>query len=490
MGRLFWKFFLFLFFAQLTTTLGVGAAIWVHSTEYNEVGLEASRHAKSLVAAAASTMQFGGLEAMKEVLDVWQKETMPQVYVVDAQGQDVLQRNLPRTTLQAARKLESEHSSGHVVRSVKTQDGQQYLIFVPAMSRRMQGEPPAMGGAYSRPPPPPAGSAGMAPPPPDGPSGMGPPPDDGEPGARLFPIFPFGPMIAGVLASFIFAGLLAWYFSKPIKHLRAAFTEAANGQLGIRVGERMGQRRDELSDLGRDFDIMATRLGSLLLGQTRLLHYVSHELRSPLARLQMATGLARQNPEKIASSLDRIERESMLMDKLVGELLELSKLESGVLNINKEQVDFKELLLNVVEDAQYEADSKQSKVNLSISSNVIVAAQPDLLHRAIENVVRNAIKYGPVMSQISVFTVLTENAKQVHLQVIDQGRGVPENELESIFQPFVRGTSSAGVDGHGVGLAIAKQVIEAHGGSIRANNTAAGFEVSIYLPIVRVAPVV
>jgi len=245
----------------------------------------------------------------------------------------------------------------------------------------------------------------------------------------------------------------------------------------------MGGRRDELTDLGHDFDAMASRLGSLLQGQTKLLHHVSHELRSPLTRIQMALGLVRQNPVKIDTFLDRIELEANRMDRLVGELLELSRLESGVVQIKKETLDLSQLLNSIVEDAQFEATAKQIKLHLTLDENCTLQGQPDLLYRAIENVVRNAIKYGPDDGEVSISCTHQTHDPYLHIRVTDQGAGVSASELEDIFKPFVRGISGSQTSGHGVGLAITKQVVEAHGGSVSAQNLSPyGFYVEMTLP--------
>lgn len=299
--------------------------------------------------------------------------------------------------------------------------------------------------------------------------------------------FPVLPILMGALASFMFAAILAWYFSKPIKQLHRAFASAADGDLDVRVGNSMGMRRDELADLGNAFDIMATRLGSLLQSQTRLLHQVSHELRSPLARLQIAVGLARQQPEKLESSLTRIERESVRIDELVGELLTLSRLESGVIKLDKEPVNLGELLTNILADARFEGEAKQIKIkyvsqNESSIAQVIVSGQQDLLHRAIDNVVRNALKYSASHSYVTV-EANVEN-EFLNITVSDQGAGVAENELSMIFEAFYRGSNTSQTDGHGVGLAISRQIIEAHGGIVTASNqVSSGLSVSIHLPI-------
>lgn len=284
--------------------------------------------------------------------------------------------------------------------------------------------------------------------------------------------FPVIPILIGMLASLIFAALLAWYFSKPIKQLRLAFASAANGNLDVRVGKAIGSRRDELADLGNDFDVMATQLGVLMQSQTRLLHQVSHELRSPLARLQMAVGLARQQPDKLESSLMRIDRESERMDSLVGELLALSRLESGVMKLEKEAIDVNDLLLAVVEDAQFEGVTKQIHVDYQPVLGISVLGQPDLLHRAIDNVVRNALKYSQPEAKVSIAASVTNT--NVLITVLDKGLGVKEAELDLIFQPFFRGSNTSQAEGHGVGLAVAKQIVEAHGGNIKASNQPTG----------------
>jgi signal transduction histidine kinase len=255
----------------------------------------------------------------------------------------------------------------------------------------------------------------------------------------------------------------------------------------------MAGRRDELADLGTAFDLMASRLRVLMQSQTHLLHQVSHELRSPLARLQIAVGLARQQPDKIESSLQRIERESNRMDALVGELLELSRLESGVIQMDIEPLDVNELLETIVEDARFEGAAKEIQIEYTFSNseqNIMPASlqihgQQDLLHRAIDNVVRNALKYSPAKSviHISCSMKIVNKVSALNIQVRDQGPGVAHGELNAIFDAFFRGSKTNEAVGHGVGLAIAKQVIEAHGGNITAcNQEGGGLVVEINLP--------
>ncbi|EEF26875.1 sensory transduction histidine kinase, putative [Ricinus communis] len=275
--------------------------------------------------------------------------------------------------------------------------------------------------------------------------------------------------------------LLAWYFSRPIRALRQAFDAAAHGDLAPRFAKESGG--NELADLGRDFDRMTARLRSLIDGQTRLLHDVSHELRSPLARLQAAIGLAHQQPEKWSASMERIERESVRMDKLVGELLTLARLEAGAIKASQEDISMADLLDQIADDAAYEAASQQRSVALEGEADVRVIGQPDLLGRAIENVVRNAIKHSPEGGEVRLQTRVLPETRQLSIQVLDRGPGVSPADLETIFQPFFR-SSNAGAEGHGLGLAIAQHVIEAHDGSIQASNRAGGgLCVEMILPV-------
>jgi signal transduction histidine kinase len=296
----------------------------------------------------------------------------------------------------------------------------------------------------------------------------------------MFP--PLMPLLAGWLVSLIFAALLAWYFSKPIRKLRAAFEAVANGHLDERLEPVMGKRRDELADLGRDFDRMVYRIQQLMDGQKRVLHDVSHELRSPLARLQAAIGLARQQPERVEDSMTRIEREAFLMDNLVNELLTISRLEAGMAGKLDENVDLNELISNVMEDARFEAEASCCRIEFEEHGRVIVLGNAELLHRAVENVVRNAVTHSPVGGLVTI--KMQKNGEQtVCVYIFDEGTGVPEAEIESIFEPFFRSDAPKNSNGHGLGLAISHRVISAHQGSISAKNrSSGGLCVTITLP--------
>jgi signal transduction histidine kinase len=293
---------------------------------------------------------------------------------------------------------------------------------------------------------------------------------------------PLMPLLSGSLVSLVFAAFLAWYFSKPICKLRLAFEAVANGFMDVRLEHVMGKRRDELADLGRDFDSMVQRLQQLMDGQKKVLHDVSHELRSPLAHLQAAIGLARQQPDRTEDSMARIEREAVRMDTLVSELLTLSRLEAGMAGKLNEDVDLDELVSNVVEDARFEAEASGCRIEFEEHSRAAVRGNAELLHRAVENVVRNAVKHSPVGGLISI-KILTNSDQIIFIYVSDEGLGVQEADIQSIFEPFFRSVATKTSDGHGLGLAISQRVINAHQGSIYANNrSSGGLCVTITLP--------
>ena len=508
MGRLFWKFFLSILLAQLAATVGIGGAIWLKSRNPQNgtvVNLDTSPPAEMAINAAASTLEFGGVKALRRMLENMERH---RVYAVDDAGQELLGRTVNPRTLQESRARLKETGRRRVVRQVTADDGKPYLLFLPSGERmrgfdaenrqllanlgggaamgmnaaEMHAPPVPAGGPEFGPPPGPGGGAGPRGPGLDERREMG---GDRPWGPRFQPLGPWVPIAAATLASLLFAVLLAWYFSRPIRALRQAFDAAANGDLAPRFAQDSNKVGNELNDLGRDFDRMTARLRSLIDGQTRLLHDVSHELRSPLARLQAAIGLAHQQPEKWSASMERIERESVRMDKLVGELLTLARLEAGAIKASQEEISMADLLDQIADDARYEAASQHRSVLQEGEADVQVIGQPDLLGRAIENVVRNAIKHSPEGGEVQLQARSLPEASQLVIRVLDRGPGVSPADLQCIFQPFFR-SSNASTEGHGLGLAIAQHVIEAHGGTIAASNRAGGgLCVEMILPVKR-----
>lgn len=292
---------------------------------------------------------------------------------------------------------------------------------------------------------------------------------------------PLLPILAGSVVSLLFAALLAWYFARPIRNLRAAFEAVAGGKLETRIGVSMGRRKDELADLGKDFDDMATRLQNLLDAQRRLLHDVSHELRSPLARLQAAADLMRQQPARSAEFVRHIERDTARMDSLVGELLTLARLDAGMSGKRDEEVDLCELVADIAEDARFEADAKHCAIDVELHGPVVARGNHELLYRAIENVVRNAVRYSPEGGVVAV--AAHRVGARLRITVADGGPGVFEADLAAIFDPFFRSGPCGLAAGYGLGLAISRRVVEAHGGAVSAaNRVQGGLLVTLELP--------
>ena len=242
-----------------------------------------------------------------------------------------------------------------------------------------------------------------------------------------------------------------------------------------------------MADLGRHFDEMARRIQSLVGAQRTLLHEVSHELRSPLARLQAATGLARQNPQKLESSLDRIEQETERLDDLVGQLLTLSRLEAGVTDASRtrlETTDLVDLVASIAADARFEAESCGKDVVFSSHGETVADVRAELVGRAVENVVRNAVKFTAPGTAVEVTAGPEDPGGTFLVRVADRGPGVAEADLDAIFEPFYRGAAGSSGPGFGLGLAIARRAIAAHGGRVDARNRpGGGLEVEIRVPV-------
>jgi signal transduction histidine kinase len=277
--------------------------------------------------------------------------------------------------------------------------------------------------------------------------------------------------------------------TKPVRHLRNASNELANGNLDVRVGALMGHSKDELTDLGHDFDYMAEKLQLLMKKQQQLLQNISHELRSPLARIHLAMGLAKKkNCGDVSLDLNRIELETNRLECLIAEVLTLARQEDGNISLVDEYIDVAELLKFIVADAEYEAENKNCHVGFTCDVTPIIQANGELLRRALENIIRNAVKYTVEASTISVVLKTNTQKEVIEIAICDQGRGVPAEFLSSLFEPFVRVADSRDRDsgGYGLGLAISQHAIELHGGNVRAKNReSGGLCVEVRLPIHR-----
>jgi two-component system sensor histidine kinase CpxA len=292
-----------------------------------------------------------------------------------------------------------------------------------------------------------------------------------------------------LLAVLITAGAvcypLARYVARPLASLRAATQELAAGNLAVRVAPAVGRRRDELADLARDFDRMAERIEALMTSERRLLGDISHELRSPLARLHVALGLARQQAGDDQRPLDRIEREAERLNALIGQLLMLARLESGAMEPARESVDLAAIVRDVAEDADFEVRSRGRAVRVTATCECVAIGAPDLLRSAVENIVRNAVRHTREGTAVEV-SMRAGAPRHVVITVRDHGSGVPDDLLPHIFHPFyrvgdARDRHSGGV---GLGLTIADRTIRLHGGTVRADNEPdGGLVVELRIPV-------
>jgi two-component system sensor histidine kinase CpxA len=313
------------------------------------------------------------------------------------------------------------------------------------------------------------------------------------PGPRLF-LGPRGLPIPGLIIAVISSGLvcylLAWLLTLPIVRLRAATRQLAAGDLAARSGAPNVGRRDEVAGLMRDFDGMAERLENLVKAHSRLLNDISHELRSPLARLNVALGLARQRSNvESAAMLDRIELEASRLNELIRRILTLARLEDGEQIVPATPVLLDEVVLSVAEDAEFEAQARHCHVHSEIpEGSWEVRGDASLLHSAIENVVRNAIRYTREGSTVEVHLerIGTPAGEEAVVRVTDCGSGVPPDALEKLFQPFYRLDDARGrqTGGVGLGLAITERAVRFHGGRVAARNRAeGGLMVEIHLSL-------
>lgn len=278
-----------------------------------------------------------------------------------------------------------------------------------------------------------------------------------------------------------FCWALTRHVTAPLTQLRLATQALAAGKLDAHTPEKLAGRKDELGLLSRDFNAMADRLKALVDTREQLLHNIAHELRSPLARLRLASELARRKDERQDVQLDRIERECERLDALVGSTLRLARV--GAQPEPSDTLDLAAIVNDVVDDARFEADALHLNIVWEAPPPVLVRGERDSLASAIENVLRNALRFAPAHSAIRVR--LLANASEACLEIEDRGPGVPAQDLESLFEPFYRSPSGKNTPGSGagLGLSIAQAAIAAHKGTISARNLSPhGLSVRIELP--------
>jgi two-component system OmpR family sensor kinase len=459
LNRLFWKI-LFTFWLSLLVIIGLlSLPNWLQQQKTQQLEDQLIAHPLSIVAikAAATTFKHGGQAALIQMLREQEAEapkTM-QIYALDQHNRELLGRTVSNATIQAVRRYQADELSVPIVRQV-THERETLSLFAP-----WTGQFPEFNQKHHL-------------------NFSKKHQDD------------LLVALAIIIASFLASTLLARHFARPVQILERGFQALSTGQLSCRVAAEIGNRRDELADLGSAFDRMAQQLQQLLDqqknlvdAQKNLLNDVSHELRSPLTRLNMSIALARQQPERLQLSLERIEQEAERLNKLVSEILTLSKLEAGINSHSLEYIDLITLLNMLVEASRFEAMTNQQSIDLQNHLNqeeLLIHANGDLLYSALENIVRNAIQHTPAHSSIKI--QLQQNQQQLQLLIEDNGAGLPADELDSIFESFRRSSQTQQNKGYGLGLAIAKRAIIFHGGRIQAKNRVeGGLQIEIILPL-------
>jgi two-component system sensor histidine kinase CpxA len=313
---------------------------------------------------------------------------------------------------------------------------------------------------------------------------------------RLFgelelPGVPTATLLIALAVSAALCFALARYLVRPIDRLRNATRQLAAGDLGVRVLPALKGRQDDLALLAADLDTMAERVVSLLEAKQQLLRDVSYELRSPLARLQLALSLAQSAQGDPARHLARIGAEADRLEELIARTLRLARLEApAAQTVQREPLDLKALLAELVEGVEIEAEAQGSTVGLTADGPVIVSGDRELLRSAFENVIRNAVSFGPRGGRVQI--TIEHCAGTVRVHIVDQGVGVPDKDLRKIFEAFYRVDEARPHNrrgGHGLGLAIAARAVALHDGVIEAANVVTGgLRVTITLPALTSVP--
>ena len=449
MRRLFWRIFALFWTATLVLIVAIAWSTTYTFENEKIPGLGITRMESVLneqLRGASRALHSGGIEALREV-QRGSKERGITLYVLDANNKDILGSEVPEgIAAEIANAVADEqglHSGRSRIRTIVLAGDVRYTAVAAYLNH------PMLRMLYRR------------------------------------PTYFWDQVVIASVISALFALILAAYIAAPLSRIRAGARRVAGGDLDARVGPLRFGRSAEMLALASEFDGMAARLKELVEGQRRLIRDVSHEMRSPLARQRVALELARsQIPEGDARlQLDRIERESERLEEMIAQAIQLSRMETTIPS-EVEDVALDRLIADVAGDAAFEAQARPCALHIAQSTPLAVRAEPDLLTSAIENVVRNAVKYTAPDTTVSIR--LDQLDTQARLRVRDCGPGVGEADCVRIFEPYYR-TDAARQrrsGGSGLGLAIAKRAIERQGGRIHASNAdGGGLEVEILLPL-------
>lgn len=453
MHSLYWRIFLAFWLALALILVGTVTVAVNVSAQHRPVSPWVQRG--QLFAQAARAFEAGGPDRLKSWLESLETtEPFNRTFVVEPSGKEMLGRPLPAFLRGPGVKGDPNSATSAV--PISPVGGMLVLVGVNGATYHVLVGPlrnsPRLFGELENP---------------------------GVPGATL---------LLALVVSAVVCFVLARYLVAPVERMRRAMRRMAAGDLDVRVSQSMQGRQDDLGLLAADLDTMAERVRNLLETKQQLLRDVSHELRSPLARLQLALSLARRQDCAPERHLARIACEADRLEQLIARTLTLARLERPAGSIERTRIDIGELLKNIVEDVAIEADAQGCTVNLQSEDGLEVSGDLELLRSSFENVIRNAVRYSPAGAQVGIaarHVYKTAHQHCVEVTVRDHGPGVSDKDVTLIFEPFYRVDAArdrAG-GGEGLGLAIAARAVALHNGAIQAQNSpAGGLMVSVVLP--------
>lgn len=440
--RLFQRIFATFCMVIICAIFVASFSFWVVQTRLAENQFKQERGMEiSLLNNAQTSLQSSGEKAVRDLLERWRHNAAVKnvIVITGDDKRDILNRRIPAEEIEHAYDFAAKNPHSNLAAIIFDPFGEEYLFFIRNFDRNQVERMPS---------------------------------------PLLIPGLPLAPVWHEfiILASTLIIGLLLAYIlanniTKPIKILENGMNRLAAGELDTRVAQQLHDRRDELANLGVQFDKMAGQLQKLVEKERHLLHHVSHEMRSPLARIQALVGLMQARPDKQEEYIGRLENELGRMDTLVGELLTLSRLETANVPMEKEELPIAAFLRQLVEDSQSVAEQRGHRVALNIKNigdDARLSGNESYLYRAFDNVIRNAMNYSPEGSTINVTAY--EDRRNLHIEICDNGPGIKPEQIPHIFTAFYRADSSANKPGTGLGLALTKHIIEQHHGRIIAEN--------------------